>query len=209
MRLPANLATSWYQWEVHAEETNLTRPFVFRIVNAHGTADERNSGGFYSTSWYLKRDQEEKPIKFISSTMSTLPSVSSATITASESPLASVTSAELLSQTAQDAMLEATATPTSTTTENTNAVGGTAIIGLTVAMVVTGALIIAGVWYLLKRRRRCKHKASSPASQYVASFPKQPRAQLKPKILSVYNVSEGPSELQNVVPCYELPDKTY
>ncbi|KAF2623565.1 hypothetical protein BU25DRAFT_461944 [Macroventuria anomochaeta] len=50
VQLVTNLATEWYQWEVHAEETNLTNPFVFRIVNAQGTTEEQNGEGFWSTS---------------------------------------------------------------------------------------------------------------------------------------------------------------
>ncbi|RYP45201.1 hypothetical protein DL768_008433 [Monosporascus sp. mg162] len=49
-------ATEWYMWEVKTEEANVAEPFVFRIVNAHGTDDEQLNGDFWSTSFFIRRN---------------------------------------------------------------------------------------------------------------------------------------------------------
>ncbi|KAK8038540.1 hypothetical protein PG993_006951 [Apiospora rasikravindrae] len=46
VQLSTNLAARWFQWEVRVQETNLTEPYVFRIVNAFGTPEEQLQHGF-------------------------------------------------------------------------------------------------------------------------------------------------------------------
>ncbi|KAK6845772.1 hypothetical protein PG995_015882 [Apiospora arundinis] len=56
MQLSTNLAEKWFQWDVKVLETNLTEPYVFRIVNAKGTSQEQSNGGFWSSSFSIVRD---------------------------------------------------------------------------------------------------------------------------------------------------------
>ncbi|RYO98212.1 hypothetical protein DL766_008794 [Monosporascus sp. MC13-8B] len=79
--------TEWYMWEVKTEEANVTEPFVFRIVNAHGTDDEQLNGGFWSTSFFIRRDILVETVTSTStSTLITTSSLSSTTSSTS-SPL--------------------------------------------------------------------------------------------------------------------------
>ncbi|KAI1504926.1 hypothetical protein F5X99DRAFT_405563 [Biscogniauxia marginata] len=80
-QIATNLATGWYQWEVKTADTDLTDPFVFRIVNAFDTEEEMLGGGFWSTSFFILRD---------ASSSTTTSSVSYSTSSSSE-PLATLT----------------------------------------------------------------------------------------------------------------------
>ncbi|KAK7976953.1 hypothetical protein PG988_004443 [Apiospora saccharicola] len=55
-QLTTNLAARWFQWQVRVQETNLTEPYVFRILNAFGTSEEQTDSGFWSSSFYVMRD---------------------------------------------------------------------------------------------------------------------------------------------------------
>ncbi|KAK8026303.1 hypothetical protein PG990_004126 [Apiospora arundinis] len=61
MQLSTNLAEKWFQWDVKVLETNLTEPYVFRIVNAKGTSQEQSNGGFWSSSFSIVRDTRDHP----------------------------------------------------------------------------------------------------------------------------------------------------
>ena len=206
MRPVANLATNWYQWEVRAEETNLTNPFVFRVVNAHGTTEEQNGQGFWSTSWYLSRDDSAS--KPVTSSSSVAPSSSTTTTmaTPSAAPSLSATSSEIPLSTTQVTKTEATAAPTLVAETHDNRVGKTTVIGLTVGLVLAGAMIIGGLWCLLRRRRRAK-AASFPVSLPAGSYQSKAYVQKHPEYYSVHEAYAQPSELQGAAPCYELPDK--
>lgn len=150
--LLANLATEWYQWDVHTEETNLTNPFVFRIVNARGTAKEQYAGGFWSTSWYLTGD-----VNASESETSLSSSASSSTALPSTTSLSPTTSVEDSSSTMQGIMgIEATAI--SNTASGTPGGGAhkSYIIGLTAGLVIAGAITIAGLLYCLKNGERTR-----------------------------------------------------
>lgn len=202
---PANLATNWYQWDVHAEEANLTNPFVFRIVNAQGDLRERNTGGFYSTSWYIVQDNDASQSATSSSSAPT------ATGTSIEIALPPTTGSESVPSTAQGTLTEPTAPSSLTTGANTSGVGKVAIIGLTVGIVVVGAISIAVMWYLLRRRRRRKNRSGALSPVPLPDVPRheQVAVQKQPQYQSVQEVYTQPSELQGLHSCYELPDKRY
>ncbi|KAI3317843.1 hypothetical protein HD806DRAFT_358758 [Xylariaceae sp. AK1471] len=97
LQISTNLGIKWFQWQVHAEETNLTLPYVFRIVNARGTDYEQTQEGFWSTSFYITRDSSSaSTTSMMSSTLSTssssssvAPSFTSLTTTSTQTPTAS------------------------------------------------------------------------------------------------------------------------
>jgi len=199
MRLPVNLASQWYQWEVRAEETNLTNPFVFRVVNAQGTDEEQRIDGFWSTSWYIKRnsvtsESEASSSLSLSTSSVTLDPVSSSPTTSSTSP-SSTTSA----------------TDTQTTVDTHGAkdtedrgIGKNTIIGLTVGLVVAGILIIVGVVFCLRKRRKDK-AASTPAPAPAVSYVDNAPAQKQSGYHAAHEVFAPPSELQGAPPLCELP----
>ncbi|KAJ8110741.1 hypothetical protein OPT61_g6492 [Boeremia exigua] len=213
VQLVTNLAANWYQWDVRSEAKDLSEPFVFRIVNARGTPKGRSIGGFYSTSWYLTRDDDasQSATSSPSTKFSHHLTVSSKATTTSASPPPTTTSIEirLLSSTSHDLPAEATVASTSEAATHVSAVDRTTIIGLIVGIVMAGAIIILGVWYPLKTRRMRKAMVSSPVLPPSVSCHglKSLREQINPYYAPEVQVRS--LELQNVAPCYELPDKAY
>ncbi|CAO2648862.1 Nn.00g098110.m01.CDS01 [Neocucurbitaria sp. VM-36] len=200
VQLVANFATEWYQWEVRAEETNLTNPFVFRIVNAQGTTEEQNTEGFWSTSWYLTREDNASESSAASPTTATSSTASSSSATSSSS------SSKNPISTTQGTKTEATVAPSTEADTHDKGVGKGTIIGLTVGLVVMGATIIAGLLYYLRKRQRSKDALSSaplPAASYYDNI----HVQKQPGHHTVHEVFAQPSELQSVSPCYELPSQ--
>lgn len=197
----ANSASEWYQWEVGAEESNLTNPFVFRIVNAQGTTEEQNNEGFWSTSWYLTRDDTaSESVKSLSSAVS---STSTTSLTASPS---SATSSRGPLSTSQETKTEATAAPTTAAETHNTGVSKDTIIGLTVGLVVAGATIIAGLVCYLRKRKGSKDALSSvPLS--AALYYDKPHVQKESEYHTMHEAFAQPPELQSAPPCYELPSQ--
>ena len=197
--LSANLATRWYQWEVRAEETNLTNPFVFNVVNAQGTDEELTSQGFRSTSWFLKRDGSSSESASVSS------SVTSSTVTQSSTTSASRTaSSESPLSTTRDTEAEVTATANQASETDDSGIGNGAIIGLTVGLVVAGAIIIVGVLYYLRKRQRRNEDLSAalPAPSY---YDNKAHGQTQPAYQHVSEAFTQPPELDALSPVHELP----
>ncbi|KAJ8113980.1 hypothetical protein OPT61_g4026 [Boeremia exigua] len=211
VQLVTNWATEWYQWEVHAEETNLTNPFVFRIVNAQGTAEEQNGGGFWSTSWFLSRDDKastsQLPLSSVvssitvaSSTTSSSPATSSSSVTSS----LSATSSQVPISTAQETSPEATVVPSAETQTHHKGLGQGIIIGLAVGLVAALVTIIAGVWYCLRKHKQKKNTSVLGSASTVIYYDKTH----SPKEMgygTTHEVFAQPPELNSAPPCYELP----
>lgn len=52
--LEVNTASTWYDWTVnYPDATNHSIPFVFRIVNAQGSREAQQGGGFLSGQFYI------------------------------------------------------------------------------------------------------------------------------------------------------------
>ncbi|KAK8108327.1 uncharacterized protein PG998_010340 [Apiospora kogelbergensis] len=90
MQLSTNLAEKWFQWDIKVQETNLTEPYVFRIVNARGTAQEKSGGGFWSSSFFIVRDAVPSSTPSATNTPSSTPSPPPV-ISANEIPLSEST----------------------------------------------------------------------------------------------------------------------
>ncbi|KAF1847159.1 uncharacterized protein K460DRAFT_352334 [Cucurbitaria berberidis CBS 394.84] len=201
VQLGTNLAADWYQWEVRAEESNLTNPFVFRIVNAQGTTEEQNSEGFWSTSWYLTRDHSASKSVTLSSS-----AASSTTATSSTASSSSARSSSSPSSITQGTNPEATAAPSTAAETHNRGVSKGTIVGPIIGLVIAGATIIAGVLFYLSKRQRSKHALSS-APLPAASYYDEAHMQKQPGHDTVHEVFTQPSELQSVSPCYELPSQ--
>ncbi|KAK7981276.1 hypothetical protein PG989_013733 [Apiospora arundinis] len=143
MQLSTNLAEKWFQWDVKVLETNLTEPYVFRIVNAKGTSQEQSTGGFWSSSFSIARD-----------------TVSSAAPSATPS----ATSSGTIPPTTSNASLSE-ATPSETpAVEPSSSLGSGAIAGIAVGAVAGVALLVFLAFWFGKRRR-----SKSEQQQYVAA----------------------------------------
>jgi len=197
----ANLATEWYQWDVRAEERNLTNPFVFRIVNAQGTTEEQNTEGFWSTSWYLSRDGElgDSAIPLSSA-------VSSTTGISSTTSLSSSISSWSPYSTVQETKTEATAAVTAAAEVHDKGIDKGTVTGLTVGLVVLSAIAIAGLLYCFRKRKERKD-ASSFTPTSAGSCHDKTRVQKHAEYHTMHEVFAQPSELQGISPCYELPSQ--
>ncbi|KAF7540155.1 hypothetical protein G7054_g1618 [Neopestalotiopsis clavispora] len=167
----ANLATSWYQWEVFAEETNLTEPYVFHMVNARGTNYEQTQQGFWSTSFYILRDETSS-----SSTSSSSTSTSSSTLLSSSSTglptttsLSTSTTATIDSTSTSAASTDpaAAATQVSHAGLSTGAIAGIAVAGVIVAIL----LGVGGFCYGRRKVRGAKPTVPEPTTQTAEPAP--------------------------------------
>lgn len=199
MKPIANLATEWYQWEVRAAETNLTSPFVFRVVNAQGTTKEQTNEGFWSTSWFLSRDDKSNESVTLSPSTTSSLSTTSSTV-----PTSLPTSSPSPSSTTKEIKPEDTAASATVAETHENGLNRGTIIGLTVGLVVAGATIIVGLLYYLKKRQKKKDVLSS-ANVSAASYYDKSSVQMQPEYRAAHEAFTQPPELPSVPPCYELP----
>ncbi|ETS76080.1 hypothetical protein PFICI_11467 [Pestalotiopsis fici W106-1] len=206
--MAANLATSWYQWKVYAEETNLTEPYVFHMVNARGTTYEQTQGGFWSTSFYILRNETSSSSS--SSSPSTSASISS-TI-ASSSSLSSSPTTQLLPTTSlsrsSTAAIESTsispmptdAAPIDLETDHgglsTGAIAGVAVAGV----VVTILLALVGFCYGKRRVRRPQPVVPEPRIDTVEVAPAYWEYHPPPQ-----EMHGAPDAVQEQKAVYELP----
>ncbi|KAM5439021.1 hypothetical protein McanMca71_002070 [Microsporum canis] len=71
-----NTASTWYDWTVsYSDATNHSAPFVFRIVNARGTKESQQLGGFISGQFYINFGEDSRT----STTMSPTSTLASTT----------------------------------------------------------------------------------------------------------------------------------
>ncbi|KAK6067255.1 hypothetical protein SCUP515_10227 [Seiridium cupressi] len=198
--MTANLATNWYQWQVLAEETNLTEPYVFHMVNARGTTYEQTQQGFWSTSFYILRDE-------------TVSSGSSSSSTStSSSTLSSSSTADLASGTIFSTTATATIDSTSTSAASTDlapaatqvnhdglSTGG--ISGIAAAGVVVAILLgFAGLCYGRQKVHRVQPAVVEPTIQMVEPAPAYWEYQAPPQ-----EINGHPVTAQEQKPVYELP----
>ncbi|KAI1135348.1 hypothetical protein F5Y05DRAFT_395370 [Hypoxylon sp. FL0543] len=94
IQLATNVGQTWYQWDVSTDSTNSSEVYAFRVVNATGTTDEQQNGGFLSAAFWIDGLQTaSKPLPATASHISTSASAP-ATISAAASSPASAQSAE-------------------------------------------------------------------------------------------------------------------
>ncbi|KAH8704402.1 hypothetical protein GQ44DRAFT_778091 [Phaeosphaeriaceae sp. PMI808] len=177
------------------KETNLTNPFVFRVVNSQGTTEEQSNGGFWSTSWYLARDENlSESVISLSSAASSSSSTATTTTTTTTTSSTASSSRETSSQ----------ISISKTQGIPDGGFGKGTIIGLTVGLVVAGTTIIAALFYYLKKRNRSKEVPYSAPSLDVP-YHDMAQAHTQPEYRPVHENFAQPSELQGGSPCQELP----
>ncbi|KAI0164759.1 hypothetical protein GGR57DRAFT_497635 [Xylariaceae sp. FL1272] len=164
-QIATNLATSWYQWEVFAEEKNLTEPYVFHMVNARGTAGEQYDGGFWSTSFFILRDDDDST----SSSTSSAPATSSTKPSSYSTDSASITSSNIKSNPTStlSPSPEAAQTGTALTSGglSTGGIAGVAIAG------IIAAILLALVSFCYGRRKaRGRQQALPEIGGEVTSY---------------------------------------
>ncbi|KAI1774450.1 hypothetical protein F4818DRAFT_82857 [Hypoxylon cercidicola] len=190
LQLSTNQATEWYQWEVMSEETNLTEPFVFRIVNARGTSEEKLNGGFWSTSFYIVRNA------VASTTSSLLPSstLSESSSTASTTTSSTTTSSPTSTPSQGPLLVDVAQAPQ----DDNKGLSSGAIAGIVVATVVgVAALAVA---YMLYRKRRARRSLAVPGT---APKPPLPSGMGYPMTQEIYT---SPPELPSAPIFHELPN---
>ncbi|ORY11046.1 hypothetical protein BCR34DRAFT_565880 [Clohesyomyces aquaticus] len=167
----ANLAVNWYQWEVSTTEGSLTNPFVFRDVNAVGSDEEAKGGGFWSTSYFIMRNQicsssrpsvspSSAPPKFVS----TVSSVSSTVSLTSTKPFTESTESAILSSLTLTSSLPSPSQNTldAPTSQIRGGVSKGAVTGLAVALSLSAIIILAGIIFYIRRHKRKTLASVSP-----------------------------------------------
>lgn len=198
--MQANLATSWYQRQVFAEETNLTEPYVFHMVNARGTTFEQTQQGFWSTSFYILRDEAVS-----SSSSSSSTSTFSSTLTSSPAVELGSTTIPFTSATATVEPTSTSATPTNPAPVSTQTSHGGlstgAIAGIAVAGVVVAVLLgLAGFCYGRRKARRAQPAVLEPTIETAEPAPAYWKHHAPPQ--EMYGHTLAAQEQKHV---YELP----
>jgi LPXTG-motif cell wall-anchored protein len=122
---------------------------VFRVVKATGSDDEVKGGGFWSTSYYISRTEEDSSASQ-SSISPTSPSATSSTPEASRTSSPTSTPPSTL-----------TGAPIVSSTQPSSGVGTGAIIGLAVGLSLALIIIVAGAFLILRRRKQKSTNRSS------------------------------------------------
>ncbi|RYP90032.1 hypothetical protein DL770_003877 [Monosporascus sp. CRB-9-2] len=196
--------TEWYFWEVRTEEANVTEPFVFRIVNAHGTNDEQLNGGFWSTSFFIRRDTPADTVTSASTSISSTSNSATPTHTASSVDFSSSLTAS---------------SPTSTTSSTSSSLPPGAeefvqgadsslspgAIAAVVVGAVLGAAIVAavGFWYGRRKIRNVRPPAGPAELTAPPSLPPQWKSPEPPA--PPVELYTRPPELHGDRVYYEMP----
>ncbi|KAI1767050.1 hypothetical protein GGR53DRAFT_161925 [Hypoxylon sp. FL1150] len=189
IQLATNIGQTWYEWTVTTDSTNKTEIYSFRIVNATGTREQQQGGGFLSAAFYIGN------LKVTSSSIS---STASHVSTSASAP-AATTEAQVTSN--------ASGAAQTTDVASTAGLSEDGKIGVGVGVGVGGVgliALIAGI-LLYRRSKNNKTRAASgmePYSQtpqtYAATPTPQPYEYYKP-------ADSGPSEMENTAISAELP----
>ncbi|OTA57988.1 hypothetical protein K449DRAFT_398202 [Hypoxylon sp. EC38] len=155
IQLAANVGQTWYQWEVATDSTNTSEIYAFRVVNASGTTDEQQDGGFLSAAFWIDGLQ---------TTSNSLPATVSHISTSASAP-ATTSAATTSSALAQGAE--------STTESQSSGLSDGGKIGVGVGVGVGGFGIIAlivGIW-LYRRSRNSKTQGADNMEPYSQTKP--------------------------------------
>ncbi|KAI1488944.1 hypothetical protein F5X96DRAFT_643004 [Biscogniauxia mediterranea] len=192
-QIATNLATDWYQWEVKTDETNLTEPFVFRIVNARGTTEEAALGGFWSTSFFILRDAPEST--------TTSPASSSTSVSLSSTlPPSSSSNGPLSTTTIAPSSTTLPAETTQSAPVQSSGLSPGAIAGISVAGVVGLLGILAAVFMWRRREKSKKDQQSARAFEPPPSVTTYETYKPWP-----HELHTTPPELPSAQVYYELP----
>lgn len=204
--IAANQALPWYQWRVSAEESNLTEPFVFRVVNGQGSNEEVALGGFWSASFYIWRaDAVKSGVSSTSSTAATSLFTSSMFSTMASPTLASREQAPTNSTTTVEPLgteSGASQTPMYAPPES---ISRQAVTGLAVGLSVTFFVIIAALVYLYFRRRHYKLQGPEAAGPNEHAAPVMEEMSKDGRLrLGFHEVYVSPTELEGSKILFEL-----
>ncbi|KAI1170239.1 hypothetical protein F4777DRAFT_592105 [Nemania sp. FL0916] len=173
IQITTNLAQQWYQWQVYAEESDLTLPYVFRVVNTFGTTEDQTQGGFWSASFYISRTG---PSASASSSKTSSSSTSTTSSTQSTSS-SSTTTSSFSSSTSSIIQVPTpvTSTPPPSSSNNNASLGAGAIAGIAIgAAIGVIALVVAG-FCLGKRKRMNGSQRDSQATSFNVLGHRKPR----------------------------------
>jgi hypothetical protein len=150
----ANYAKNSISWTVACPNNACQYPFLFRAVNAQGSDDEQQHGGFYTRLFWVRPTT--------TTTLSTLTSVS--------------TTGNLLpssaSQTSTSRSTKASTSPSSTPSPAGSGSNNSVAIGVGVGVGVGVALLGIGGFFLWRRyHKKMKEKYARPQSEAVSSTP--------------------------------------
>ncbi|KAI1659165.1 hypothetical protein F4813DRAFT_354067 [Daldinia decipiens] len=160
VQLASNVGQTWYEWKVSTDSTNSSEIYAFRVVNASGTTEDQQGGGFLSAAFLIDGLQTTT----LSSTISHISTSASAPVTTSTSTSSTVT----------------TQTPESTFGTQSSGLTDSGKIGVGVGVGLGGVGIIALVLGILffRRSRNSRTQAADsmePYSQSPQTFPPTPQ----------------------------------
>ncbi|KAI1780810.1 hypothetical protein F4818DRAFT_17953 [Hypoxylon cercidicola] len=187
IQLATNIGQTWYEWQVSTDSTNKTEIYSFRVVDATGTTEQQNGGGFLSAAFYIGN---LKTTSSVSTSASATAATTEASVTSSSSGATQTT--------------DSAVGPTSGLSE-----GGKIGVGVGVALGVVGIIaLIAGI-LLYRRSKNSKTQAADglePFSQTPQTYISTPGSQLYNEY---YKPAIGPSEMENTAITSELPGYSY
>ncbi|KAI0853846.1 hypothetical protein F5Y00DRAFT_61484 [Daldinia vernicosa] len=161
VQLASNIGQTWYEWTVSTDSTNSSEIYAFRVVDASGTSEDQQGGGFLSAAFWIGG---LPTTTLSSSTISHISTSASAPVTTSTSASPSVTSQ----------------TPESTSENQSSVLTTSGKIGVGVGVGVGGVGIIALVLGILFFRRSKNNRTQAadsmePYSQSPQTFPPTPQ----------------------------------
>ncbi|KAI2779267.1 hypothetical protein F4815DRAFT_474738 [Daldinia loculata] len=191
IQLASNVGQTWYEWKVSTDSTNSSEIYAFRVVDASGTTEDQQGGGFLSAAFWIGGLQTTT----LSSTISHISTSASAPVTTSTSTSSSVTSQ----------------TPESTSESQSSSLSDSGKIGVGVGVGVGGVGIIALVLGILffRRSKNSRTQAADsmePYSQSSQAFPPTPQpyhGAADAQFPGYYKPTE-PSEMEGVGKSAEL-----
>lgn len=150
-----NYYKPWYYWQINGAG-DLSKPFSFRIVNAAGTTEDKQVGGFESEPFWIT------PAPGTTGTQTSSTSILHTTTIANAVAPSSKTTGKRYTH-------AATALNTS---QNTSGLSTGAEVGIGVGVGVAGtALILLGAFFLWRRsRQKKKRKQAVPPGTPMASY---------------------------------------
>ncbi|KAF1348131.1 hypothetical protein BDV97DRAFT_370973 [Delphinella strobiligena] len=168
--IKASASKNWYNWEVDA--SNLSLPFLFHIVDANGTMDEKHAGGFESAQFWItpgtivSSSSTEFSSTIISSTISST-ATSHSTSTSETSPSTILRAPSTVSSTTS-------AMPTSSSPPETAIAGKLSIAvgaGLAIGLALVSSVASIYLWRRRSRAQSVHEKLLDEASQWSGSEP--------------------------------------
>ncbi|RYP16927.1 hypothetical protein DL765_004851 [Monosporascus sp. GIB2] len=196
--------TEWYMWEVKTEEANVTEPFVFRIVNAHGTDDEQLNGGFWSTSFFIRRDTPAETVTSTSTSISSAFNSATPTRTASSVDFSSSVTTSSLSS-----ITSSTSSPLPPGALESIQEAGNSLSPGTIAAIaigaVLGAAIVAAVGFWYGRRKIRNVPPPAGPAELTAPPPLPPQWKSPEPLAPPAELYARPPELYGDRVYYEMP----